>query len=160
MTFKEIAKKYHTSLDSIDINSINKQVVEKGIDKFLSQQLIYCDCSRVVNGLRLIQTVGYPYTREISIYTYAVSLIDDYNKRKHYEDKLVELHNSNIEYEKTTTIWYKDKKQKENKHPRRKDYDNKTTNSSTKKPTAKESLNSKLINYANVKFKIKIKPND
>ena len=160
MTFKEIAKKYHTSLDNIDINSINKQVVEKGIDKFLSQQLIYCDCSRVVNGLRLIQTVGYPYTREISIYTYAVSLIDDYNKRKHYEDKLVELHKSSKEYEKTTTIWYKDKKQKENKHPRRKGCDNKTTNSSTKKPTAKESLNSKLINYANVKFKIKIKPND
>lgn len=160
MTFKEIAKKYHTSLDSIDINSINKQVVEKGIDKFLSQQLVYCDCSRVVNGLRLIQTIGYPYTREISIYVYAVSLIDDYNKRKYYEDKLVELHNSNIEYEKTTNIWYKDKKQKENKHPRRKGCDNKTTNSSTKKPTAKESLNSKLINYANVKFKIKIKPND
>ena len=160
MTFKEIAKKYHTSLDNIDINSINKQVVEKGIDKFLSQQLIYCDCSRVVNGLRLIQTVGYPYTREISIYTYAVSLIDDYNKKKHYEDKLVELHKSSKEYEKTTTIWYKDKKQKENKHPRRKGCDNKTTNSSTKKPTAKESLNSKLINYANVKFKIKIKPND
>lgn len=160
MTFKEIAKKYYTSLDSIDINSINKQVVEKGIDKFLSQQLIYCDCSRVVNGLRLIQTIGYPYTREISIYVYAVSLIEDYNKRKYYEDKLIELHNSNIEYEKTTTIWYKDKKQKENKHPRRKGYDNNIPNSSTKKPTAKESLNSKLINYANVKFKIKIKPND
>ena len=160
MTFKEIAKKYYTSLDSIDINSINKQVVEKGIDKFLSQQLIYCDCSRVVNGLRLIQTIGYPYTREISIYVYAVSLIEDYNKRKYYEDKLIELHNSNIEYEKTTTIWYKDKKQKENKHSRRKGYDNNIPNSSTKKPTAKESLNSKLINYANVKFKIKIKPND
>ena len=63
MTFKEIAKKYHASLDSIDINSINKQVVEKGIDKFLSQQIIYCDCSRVVNGLRRIQTIRYPYTR-------------------------------------------------------------------------------------------------
>lgn len=160
MTFIEIIKKYHTILDNIDTNSINKQVAEKGIDKFLSQQLIYCDCSRVIDGLRLIQTTGYPYNREISIYAYAVNLIEDYNKRKEYEDKLIELHKANIEYEKTATIWYTDKtkKPKESKLPRRKACDKHSNNTSNKKPTACESLNTKLVGYANVEFKIKIKP--
>lgn len=168
MVLKEL-NEYITSLDDVDKRIIDQRIAEKGIENYLSQQLVYLDCSRIIKDMRMMQTIGYPYQREISSYLYALETVagNNFDFDKEWINKLLERHQDNLEYEKENPpVWYggkkaKDKWNKEHKkHPRRKGYDNNISNSSTKKLTAKESLNSKLINYANVKFKIKIKPND
>ena len=104
-----IFKVYLTELDSVDKNIIDNRVAEKGIECYLSQQLIYLDCSRIVKGMRMMQTVGYPYKREISSYFYALDKFIGSNEYSNpdndeiYEyhlNKLIELHKANLEYEK------------------------------------------------------------
>ena len=96
------------------LTSHRQQVEEKGIEEYLNQQLVYLDCSRIIQGMRMIQTIGYPYKREISSYIYVLELIsDDPDYFKLWEDKLIERHNANIEYEKENPpIWYDGKSKK------------------------------------------------
>ena len=126
MSIEEIAKKYHTNLDECDKNMIDKRVAEKGIEEYLNQQLIYLDCSRILQGMRMMQTIGYPYKREISSYIYAVSgIAEDPEREQIWIDKLIELHNANIEYEKENPpIWYDGKPKKSGKRkPKAKERD-------------------------------------
>ena len=126
MSIEGIAKKYHTDLDDADRAMIDRRVEEKGIEEYLNQQLVYLDCSRIIQGMRMMQTIGYPYKREITSYVYALynlvnfmtaenSDIDKFNK-DYWTNKLIELHNANIEYEKETPpVWYDGKPKKVNK---------------------------------------------
>lgn len=158
--FIEILKDYIIELEQFDIDLINKSIVEKGIDKFLSQQLIYLDCSRIINGMRMMQTIGYPYKVEISRYLYALDMIKDDKTISEYKNNLLIRHNLNLTYEKDNPpIWYdKDKiinTKKENKHPRRRKVKEQTIPGFGKEVTASKSLKSKLAGCANVKFTLK-----
>lgn len=158
--FIEILKDYIIELEQFDIDLINKSIVEKGIDKFLSQQLIYLDCSRIINGMRMMQTIGYPYKVEISRYLYVLDMIKDDKIISEYKNKLLIRHNLNLTYEKDNPpIWYdKDKivnTKKENKHPRRRKIKEQTIPGFGKEVTASQSLKSKLAGCANVKFTLK-----
>ena len=122
MSIEEIDKKYHTDLDEYDTNMIDKKVAEKGIEEYLNQQLIYLDCSRIIQGMRMMQTIGYPYKREISSYVYVLdtSEFKDNGEISIWTDKLIERHKANIEYEKENPpIWY-DGKPKKNTTRKRK----------------------------------------
>ena len=114
MSIEDIAKKYHTDLDDADRAMIDRRVEEKGIEEYLTQQLVYLDCSRILQGMRMMQTIGYPYKREISSYTYAVSgLAEDPEREQIWIDKLIERHQANIEYEKENPpVWYGSKPKK------------------------------------------------
>ena len=114
MSIEEIVKKYHTDLDDADRAMIDRRVEEKGIEEYLTQQLVYLDCSRVLQGMRMMQTIGYPYKREICSYVYAVSgLAEDPEREQIWIDKLIERHQANIEYEKENPpIWYDGKPKK------------------------------------------------
>lgn len=107
-------KTYSTELDDSDKRMIDEKVAEIGIDKYLNQQLIYLDCSRILQGMRMMQTIGYPYKREITSYLYAM---EGYATHKHiWEDKLIERHQANLEYEKENPpIWYDSKPKKASK---------------------------------------------
>ena len=59
---------YNIELDKFDIRMLNNEVVEKGVENYLSLLLVYLDCSRIINNMRMMQTIGYPYKRYISIY--------------------------------------------------------------------------------------------
>lgn len=111
MSIEEITKKYYTDLDEFDRAMIDKRVEEKGIEEYLNQQLVYLDCSRVIDGMRMMQTIGYPYKREICSYIYAVEM---HAVHKHtWENRLIERHNANIEYEKENPpVWYDGKPKK------------------------------------------------
>ena len=117
MNITEIIKKYCTNLDNADKAMISRRVTEKGIEEYLNQQLVYLDCTRILQGMRMMQTIGYPYKREITSYLYAVEM---YAVHKHiWENKLIERHKANIEYEKENPpIWYggKSKKNTTRKH--------------------------------------------
>ena len=73
MNINDIIKTYHTDLDDCDRAMIDRRVEEKGIEEYLNQQLVYLDCSRIIQGMRMMQTIGYPYKREIRSYLYALS---------------------------------------------------------------------------------------
>ena len=70
-TFKD----YLIELDKSDINILNQEVVEKGVEGYLSLLLIYLDCSRIVDNMRMMQTIGYPYRVYISRYVYILDNI-------------------------------------------------------------------------------------
>ena len=114
MNINDIIKTYHTDLDEADKAMIDRRVEEKGIEEYLNQQLVYLDCSRTLQGMRMMQTIGYPYKREISSYVYAVSgLAEDPESEQVWIDKLIERHNANIEYEKENPpVWYDGKPKK------------------------------------------------
>lgn len=114
------------NLDRNDISKIDREVAELGIEKYLTRQLSYMDCTKVLpNGMRMIQTLGYPYRWEMSKYVYVLEgLNNDKDYFKIWEDKLIELHNANLEYEKENPpIWYGGEKAKKafekkaSKHP-------------------------------------------
>ena len=126
MSIEEITKKYHTDLDNIDRAMIDKRVEEKGIGEYLNQQLVYLDCTRVINGMRMMQTIGYPYKREMSSYMYALKQYYenrdcplDIKEQEEYQndiDRLIERHLANLEYEKENPpIWYDGKPKKTSK---------------------------------------------
>lgn len=153
-------RNYITSLDDSDRKIIDKRVAEKGIEEYLNQQLIYLDCSRIIQGMRMMQTIGYPYQREISSYLYAVEM---HAVHKHiWEDKLFKRHQANLKYEKENPpIWYggkkaKDKWDKEHgKHPRRKKVVEGTIPGMGKEISNKERLKKLSAQFGNLTFKIK-----
>ena len=123
MNIEDIIKTYHTDLDDCDRAMIDKRVEEKGIEEYLNQQLVYLDCTRVLDGMRMMQTIGYPYKREITSYLYAVEM---HAVHKHiWEEKLIERHQANLEYEKENPpVWYDGKPKKVNKRkPKAKERD-------------------------------------
>ena len=107
---------YICTLDDVDKRMIDNNVAEKGIEKYLSQKLIYLDCSRIINDMRMMQTIGYPYQREITSYLYAAEkyLKDDESKYDYYCVLLGDRHEANLKYEQDNPpIWYGGKKAKE-----------------------------------------------
>lgn len=160
----DILNNYITSLDKSDKLIIENKVAEKGIDNYLSQQLIYLDCSRIINGTRMMQTIGYPYQREISSYLYALNLVSgsDFDLDKERLENLIKRHQANLEYEKENPpVWYggkkaKDKWDKEHgKHPRRKKSIEGTIPGMGKEISNKERLKKLSAQFSNLTFKIK-----
>lgn len=120
MNINDIIKTYHTDLDNADRAMIDRRVKEKGIEEYLNQQLVYIDCSRILQGMRMMQTIGYPYKREISSYTYAVTKYvnehEDSEFLEIWKNKLIERHQANLEYEKENPpVWYDGKPKKVSK---------------------------------------------
>ncbi len=155
---------YITTLDNADKQMIDNRVAEKGIEGYLNQQLIYLDCSRILQDMRMMQTIGYPYQREISSYLYALETVagNDFDFDKEWINKLLERHQANLEYEKENPpIWYggkkaKDKWDKEHgKHPRRKKSIEGTLPGMGKEISNKERLKKLSAQFGNLTFKIK-----
>jgi len=163
MNINDIIKKYHTNLDDADRAMIDRRVEEKGVEEYLNQQLVYLDCSRILQGMRMMQTIGYPYKRELCSYVYAVEM---HAFHKHiWEEKLIECHDANIEYEKENPpIWYDGKPKKSGKRkPKAKEGDmfpEETKKAKISKAEAK--LKAKLLgaNLGFGGFKIKNKKDD
>ena len=167
MIIEEIFNEYYTTLDNLDKSMADSNVAEKGIDKFLSQQLVYLDCSRILQGMRMMQTIGYPYRRELMIFFYVLdkAVWTDGKQDEHHKewsDKLIALHEANLKYEEINPpVWYGGKKAKEKfeakpiKTPRRRKSKEQTLPSMDKEVKAQATLKAKLAGYANISFKIK-----
>ena len=115
MNINELVQKYYAELDDADKMIIDKRVEEKGIEEYLNQQLVYLDCRRVIQGMRMMQTIGFPYKKEISSYFYALEtyLKEDEGKYDYYCVILADRHLANIKYEKENPpIWYDGKPKK------------------------------------------------
>ena len=119
-----ISKRYIIPLDDSVKRICSNSVAEYGIDKAIENQLHYLDCTRIVNGLRLMQTIGTPYQYEMSKLAYILDtyLSDDEDKISLYYNKIAEIHKANLKYEKDNLpiIYDKSKKVKNARTTRKK----------------------------------------
>lgn len=157
-----IPKKYTMQLDNIDKKLCSGYVARLGIDGAIESQFKRLDCSRVKDGLRLMQTIGVPYTYEMSklafiLYTYLSE--DEEDKLKSYLDRLVQLHKDNLKYEETNPpiVYDKSKKVKNARTPRKKAKEATLEGFEKPKRTTAKSLNAdiKAAILGNIKLKIK-----
>lgn len=98
-----ISKRYIIPLDDNVKRICSNSVAEYGIDKAIENQLHYLDCTRIVNGLRLMQTIGTPYQYEMSKLAYMLDTYlsdDEEDKISLYYNKIAEIHKANLKYEK------------------------------------------------------------
>lgn len=81
-----------------------KDVSTCGADEFVTKACVRLDCSRIMDNMRMMQTIGTPYQYEVSRTLYGINYaleqgwIDE-NKRDEYVSKLVALHKRNLKYE-------------------------------------------------------------
>lgn len=157
-----IPKKYTMQLDNIDKKLCSGYVARLGIDGAIESQFKRLDCSRVKDGLRLMQTIGVPYSYEMSklafiLYTYLSE--DEEDKLKSYLDRLVQLHKDNLKYEETNPpiVYDKSKKVKNARTPRKKAKEATLEGFEKPKRTTAKSLNAdiKAAILGNIKLKIK-----
>ena len=156
-----IPKKYTMQLDNIDKKLCSGYVARLGIDGAIESQFKHLDCSRVKDGLRLMQTIGVPYPYEMSklafiLYTY---LSEDEDKLKTYLDRLVQLHKDNLKYEETNppVVYDKRKKVKNARTTRKKAKEATLEGFEKPKRTTAKSLNAdiKAAILGNIKLQIK-----
>lgn len=157
-----IPKKYTMQLDNIDKKLCSGYVARLGIDGAIESQFKRLDCSRVKDGLRLMQTIGVPYTYEMSklafiLYTYLSE--DEEDKLKAYLDRLVQLHKDNLKYEETNppVVYDKSKKVKNARTTRKKAKEATLEGFEKPKRTTAKSLNAdiKAAILGNIKLQIK-----
>ena len=97
-------KKYTMVIDEQVQAMAIKDVSTCGADEFFAKACVRLDCSRIVNDMRIMQTIGTPYRYEVSRTLYGIDYaleqgwIDE-NKRDEYISKLVALHKRNLKYE-------------------------------------------------------------
>lgn len=97
-------KKYTMIVDEQVQAMAVKDVSTCGADEFFAKACVRLDCSRIKDGMRMMQTIGTPYkyeaTRTLIGIDYALQQgwIDE-NKKDEYVSKLVALHKRNLKYE-------------------------------------------------------------
>ena len=137
-----ISKRYIIPLDDNVKRICSNSVAEYGIDKTIENQLHYLDCTRIVNGLRLMPPIGTPYKSELSLY---------YNK-------IAEIHKANLKYEKDNPpIIYDKSKKVKNARTTRKKVKEATIDEFENIKIQQKSLNADIRKaiLGNIKLKIK-----
>lgn len=92
-----------------------KDVSTFGADEFVTKACVRLDCSRIMDNMRMMQTIGTPYQYEVGRTLYGINYaleqgwIDE-NKRDEYVSKLVALHKRNLKYEEENPPIVYDKK--------------------------------------------------
>lgn len=101
-------QKYIDEPDSFMISLVQHEIQSVGLDSFLERKFHSLDCTRVCNdGLRPMQTIGYPYRHTITETVFTIKNYVEENKQDEYFERLLKRHNDNLEYEQTNPpIWY------------------------------------------------------
>lgn len=155
-----ISKRYIIPLDDNVKRICSNSVADYGIDKAIENQLHYLDCTRIVNGLRLMQTIGTPYQYEMSKLAYMLNtyLSDDEDKLSLYYNKIAEIHKANLKYEKDSPpIIYDKSKKVKNARTTRKKVKEATIDEFENSKIQQKSLNADIRKaiLGNIKLKIK-----
>ena len=156
-----ISKRYIIPLDDNVKRICSNSVAEYGIDKAIENQLHYLDCTRIVNGLRLMQTIGTPYQYEMSKLAYMLDTYlsdDEEDKISLYYNKIAEIHKANLKYEKDNPpIIYDKSKKVKNARTTRKKVKEATIDEFENSKIQQKSLNADIRKaiLGNIKLKIK-----
>lgn len=112
-----VPKKYILVVDEQVRAMAKADVIKYGIYRVVASALVRLDCSRVINGMRMMQTIGTPYTYELGrlcaalAYAHSEGLIND-NELESYANQISNRHKDNIKYEKDNPPIVYDKKAK------------------------------------------------
>ena len=156
-----ISKRYIIPLDDNVKRICSNSVAEYGIDKAIENQLHYLDCTRIVNGLRLMQTIGTTYQYEMSKLAYMLDIYlsdDEEDKLSLYYNKIAEIHKANLKYEKDNPpIIYDKSKKVKNARTTRKKAKEATIDEFENSKIQQKSLNADIRKaiLGNIKLKIK-----
>lgn len=101
-------QKYIDEPDSFMISFVPHEIQSIGLDSFLEYNFNSLDCTRVYkDGLRPMQTIGYPYRHTITETVFTIKNYVEEDKQDEYFERLLKRHNDNLEYEQTNPpIWY------------------------------------------------------
>ena len=101
-------QKYIDEPDSFMISLVQHEIQSVGLDLFLEYNFHSLDCTRVCkDGLRPMQTIGYPYRYTITKTVFTIKNYVEEDKQDEYFERLLKRHNDNLEYEQTNPpIWY------------------------------------------------------
>ncbi len=146
---------YLLDLDDFDKSIVKHRLENESFEEFFEKQLLYLDCSRIYpSGLRAMQTIGYPYMKEVSVYVYVLGMLEDENLINLYSDKLINIHNTNIQYEKEhPPVWYDSKKKNKWNKPKTERKAKEPKESKPTKAVQKAAQKIQKINMLSFKFK-------
>ena len=108
-------KAYTMQIDEQVQTMAIKDISTCGADEFVTKACVRLDCSRIMDNMRMMQTIGTPYQYEVSRTLHGINYaleqgwIDE-NKRDEYVSKLVALHKRNLKYEEDNPPVIYDKK--------------------------------------------------
>ena len=114
-------QKYIDEPDSFMTSFVPHEIQSVGLDSFLEYNFHSLDCTRVCkDGLRPMQTIGYPYRHTITETVFTIKNYVEEDKQDEYFERLLKRHSDNLEYEQTNPpIWYgteKDRRKYEKQH--------------------------------------------
>lgn len=101
-------QKYIDEPDSFMISFVPYEIQRVGLEKFLEYNFNNLDCTRICkDGLRPMQTIGYPYRKLITEIVFTIKNYVEEDKQNEYFERLLKRHSDNLEYEQTNPpIWY------------------------------------------------------
>lgn len=101
-------QKYIDEPDSFMTSFVPHEIQSVGLDSFLKYNFNSLDCTRVCkDGLRPMQTIGYPYRHTITETVFTIKNYVKEDKQDEYLERLLKRHSDNLEYEQTNPpIWY------------------------------------------------------
>ena len=113
MTNISILEPYLLNREDKDFDNVRKRCELYGVQEAFEKHLSFINCTRwTLDGkFRLIQTIGFPYCKEMTDIVWLVNnMIEDEYKDKAFE-RIIEQHKKNIAYEvEHPPIWYTNKK--------------------------------------------------
>lgn len=93
-------KKYLEPVDSFLKDIVAQHIERNGINRFFDYMFTTIDCSRYSSdGMRLNQTVGNVYKNDITQLVYAIETYVSNEEKDSYYEKLLTIHNANLEFE-------------------------------------------------------------
>ena len=101
-------QKYIDEPDSFMISFVPYEIRRVGLEEFLEYNFNNLDCTRICkDGLRPMQTIGYPYRKLITEIVFTIKNYVEEDKQNEYFERLLKRHSDNLEYEQTNPpIWY------------------------------------------------------
>lgn len=145
-----------------DVEYMIRESNVSNVIELLDKLLDRLDCSKVYpSGLRVMQTIDYPYKREITRFLFVLSTVDE-DTRNVYMDKLFSRHEQNLNYESTNApVWYDEKYKKARRSTTKRVTEGTKSSSAklTKEQKANLSLKEKIKSMGITKLNLSIKVN-
>lgn len=156
-------KKYLEPIDSFLKDVVQQHIDRTGIDRFFDYMFTTIDCSRYsADGMRLNQTVGNVYKNDITKLVYAIETYTSDEEKDSYYEKLLTIHNANLEFEiLNPPIIYKEKQKRQTTTKRKLKQQELDIPGAPKKQTAAErKLAAKAIKLSALSLSLKPKTHD
>lgn len=164
-----ILKPYLLDFEDKAFNMVRQRCEDYGADDAFEQHLVFMDCTRWTKDgkFRLMQTIGFPYCKEITEIVWLVNHMLYEEDRDNALERIIEQHKKNIAYEvENPPIWYTSKKYTKKdyqkiidgdspKLKRRRKTKEPTIDGFDKETAAQRKIKEKALKLSTLQFKIK-----